>query len=550
MLKICPVKTTTRSMNYRLLGSLAIALLLASVLMLNGCSGLVKAGSQAISAIFGLSSNNISFGSVTVGKKATQNVTVSNTGTVALNITNATLSNSQFSWSGATLPMALGVGQSTSLTVAVTPTAAGTITGTLTVSGDSGSSPVVANLSATAVSSQPQLSVSPTSINFGTVSTGSAGTSTLTLSNTGSSNLTVSSLTATGSAFKVSGLTTPATIGAGQSAQATVTFTPSAAGAVSGSVTIASNDPNNPSFNVSLSGTGSTSTGPALTITPTSASFGNVTVGSPATQTIQLGNTGTGTLSVTQVTAAGSGFSTTGLTLPLSLAAGKASTFNVQFAPAAAGAVTGSVSVVSNAPNSPATIALSGTGVAQSLTLSLSAATLAFGSVNDGSSSTLTETLTNTGNASVQVTGITESGSGFSLTGATTPVTLSPTQKTTFSVIFSPTAAGSDSGTVKVTSTASGSPATITLSGTGVQASTHSATLSWAASTSSVSGYNVYRSTTNGSGYVKINSALVPGLTYTDSTVTASTTYYYVATAVDGSGEESTYSNQATAAIP
>jgi hypothetical protein len=537
-------------MNYRLLGSLAIALLLAAVLMLNGCAGLVKAGSQAVSALFGLSSNNINFGSVTVGKKATQSVSVSNTGSVALNITQATLSNSQFSWSGATLPMALGVGQSTSLTLAVTPSAAGTISGTLTVSGDSGSSPVVANLSATAVGSQPQISVSPTSISFGTVSTGSAGTSSLTLSNTGSANLTVSSLTATGSAFKVSGLTTPATIAAGQSAQATVTFTPTAAGAVSGSVTIASNDPNNSSFNVSLSGTGSTSTGPALTITPTSASFGNVTVGSPTTQTIQLGNTGTGTLSVTQVTATGSGFSTTGLTLPLSLAAGKASTFSVQFAPASAGAVTGSVSVVSNAPNSPATIALSGTGVAQSLTLSLSATTLAFGSVNDGSSSTLTETLTNTGNANVQVTGITESGAGFSLTGATTPVTLSPSQKMTFSVIFSPTAAGSDSATVKVTSTASGSPATITLSGTGLQASTHSAALSWAASTSSVSGYNVYRSTTNGSGYAKINSALVPGLTYTDSTVAASTTYYYVATAVDGSGEESTYSNQVTAAIP
>jgi fibronectin type 3 domain-containing protein len=117
-------------------------------------------------------------------------------------------------------------------------------------------------------------------------------------------------------------------------------------------------------------------------------------------------------------------------------------------------------------------------------------------------------------------------------------------------VVFSPTAAGTDSGTVAVTSNATGSPTTIALSGTGVQASSHTVTLTWTASTSTVSGYNVYRSTTNGSGYAKINTSLVGAVSYTDSTVQNSTTYYYVTTAVDGSGNESAYSNQATAAIP
>jgi fibronectin type 3 domain-containing protein len=120
----------------------------------------------------------------------------------------------------------------------------------------------------------------------------------------------------------------------------------------------------------------------------------------------------------------------------------------------------------------------------------------------------------------------------------------------TFGVIFSPTAAGSDTGTVTVTSTATGSPKTIALSGTGVQATTHSVTLNWVASTSTVSGYNVYRSTTNGSGYSKINSGLVDAVTYTDTTVQSGTTYYYVTTAVDSSGDESADSNQATAVVP
>jgi fibronectin type 3 domain-containing protein len=75
-------------------------------------------------------------------------------------------------------------------------------------------------------------------------------------------------------------------------------------------------------------------------------------------------------------------------------------------------------------------------------------------------------------------------------------------------------------------------------------------TLNWTASTSTVSGYNVYRSTTNGSGYAKINSSLVSAVTYSDSTVQDGNTYYYVTTAVDSSGTESAYSNQATAVIP
>lgn len=74
--------------------------------------------------------------------------------------------------------------------------------------------------------------------------------------------------------------------------------------------------------------------------------------------------------------------------------------------------------------------------------------------------------------------------------------------------------------------------------------------LSWTASTSTVSGYNVYRSTTSGTGYAKVNTSLLTTLTYTDSAVVNGTTYYYVATAVDASGNESVNSNEASAVIP
>jgi hypothetical protein len=85
---------------------------------------------------------------------------------------------------------------------------------------------------------------------------------------------------------------------------------------------------------------------------------------------------------------------------------------------------------------------------------------------------------------------------------------------------------------------------------TASQQSNHSVQLSWQASTSTVISYNVYRGTTDGGPYARINATLVTLLNYTDSSVANSTTYYYVTTAVDPTGIESEYSNQASAKTP
>jgi fibronectin type 3 domain-containing protein len=104
-------------------------------------------------------------------------------------------------------------------------------------------------------------------------------------------------------------------------------------------------------------------------------------------------------------------------------------------------------------------------------------------------------------------------------------------------------------GRVTITSTASNSPLTISLSSTGIVVA-HSATLSWTASTSIVVGYNVYRGTTSGGPYTKINPSLDATTSFTDATVQAGQTYYWVVTGVNSSNAESTYSNQVAATIP
>jgi fibronectin type 3 domain-containing protein len=77
------------------------------------------------------------------------------------------------------------------------------------------------------------------------------------------------------------------------------------------------------------------------------------------------------------------------------------------------------------------------------------------------------------------------------------------------------------------------------------------AELAWDASpTPTVVGYHAYRSDQNGGPYVRLNSAVIPGLTYDDETVEKGLTYYYVVRALDANGLESVPSNQATAVVP
>jgi len=289
---------------------------------------------------------------------------------------------------------------------------------------------------------------------------------------------------------------------------------------------------------------------PAIQVNP--INFGSNVVGTNLSQALIIKNTGTATLTITQITETGSAFfSVSGFTLPLNVNAGQQTTITVAFLPTSVGPASGNISITSNAPTSPTSVALSGTGIAATLTLGINPTSLSFGNVTTGTSSaTQNVTITNTGNSSVTISQINFGVSGFTMTGGSAPVTLSPSQNLILTVQFSPTIAGPANGSISIVSNATGSPAAVPVSGTGVAPIQHSATLTWSASTSTVSGYNIYRSTVSGSGYTKINSSLVSALTYTDSTVQSGTTYFYVTTSVDSGGNESSFSNEVTANIP
>jgi archaellum component FlaF (FlaF/FlaG flagellin family) len=492
-----------------------------------------------------LTPTSISFGSEAVGSSTSQTVSLSNPGNAPLTVTQLAVSGLGYSVNGPAMPMTINAGSSASFSAIFAPTSAGNTAGTISVVSNASGSPSAIAMSGTGTASQ--LGASPSFVAFGSVLTGSTGSQVITLTNSGSASLTISQATASGAGFSISGIATPLTINAGQVATFTAQFAPTTSGNAAGSISIVSNAPNSP-LAIALTGTG---TQPQIATSPSSAAFGSVSTGTSNSQTITVTNGGSASLTISSVSVTGTGFNISGISAPLTILAGKNTTFNAVFAPTTAGAVSGSITLVNNSPSSPLSIPLSGTGVASTKVLGLSTTNLSFGNVNDGSSSSLSVALTNNGNASVTISNVSVSGAGFTASGVTSGEMLTPNQSVTVTVQFAPAAAGAVNGAVTISSDATNSPATIGLSGTGISTTPHTVSLAWTASTSSVSGYNVYRGTTPSGPYpTKLNPSLVGSVQFTDNTVAAGQTYYYVVTAVDSSDVESTFSNQATAIIP
>ena len=140
------------------------------------------------------------------------------------------------------------------------------------------------------------------------------------------------------------------------------------------------------------------------------------------------------------------------------------------------------------------------------------------------------------------------SSSEFSLSGISLPTTIAAGQSIPYSIAFTPQSSGTASATLSFGSTASS--VTESLTGSGVSVVQHSVNLNWSPSTSQVMGYNVYRGSTAGGPYAKLNSSVDPSTAFTDSTVSSSHTYYYVTTAVNSSGVRERLFEPGTGSVP
>jgi len=281
---------------------------------------------------------------------------------------------------------------------------------------------------------------------------------------------------------------------------------------------------------------------------PSGLNLGSVTVGGSQTQALTVSNSGGSTLIISGATVSGTGFSVSGLTLPYALPAGGNANLWVKFAPIVAGTDSATLTVSSNASDPTVYVGLSGSATSSSSTLGVTPLSMSFNTITIGSTLSQNGSVTASG-GSITLSSASSSNSQFTLGGLTLPVTISAGQSMPFTVTFAPTATGRASANISFFTSTSTS-ASETASGTGATIQ-HTVDLSWNASTStSITGYNVYRANISGGPYSKINSALDLSMSYGDSTVQSGQTYYYATTAVDSTGAESSYSNQVQAVVP
>jgi sugar lactone lactonase YvrE len=445
-------------------------------------------GVAGAAPVVSLSATMLTFPSEPIGTASpAQTVTVTNTGNANLVFTGITPSGDFSVASSGTTCVTGGSGiaaeASCTVNVVFTPTASGTRTGSLSFADNATGSPQSVSLTGTGVAPAPVVSLSATSLTFPSEPVGTASPAqTVTVTNTGNANLVFAAITPSGDFSVASSGTTCATGGAGIAASAScnvkVVFTPTATGTRTGTLAFTDNAAGSPQ-SVSLTGTGVTAA-PVVSLSATMLTFPSEPVGtaSPA-QTVTVTNTGNANLVFTAITPSGD-FSvgssgTTCVTGGSGIAASASCTVSVVFTPTATGTRTGTLSFTDNAAGSPQSVSLTGTGVTAAPVVSLSATSLTFPSEVVGTASPAqTVTVTNTGNANLFFSSIVTSGD-FSVASngtscSTGDAEYAPQATCSVSLIFTPSAAGTRTGTLKFTDNAGNSPQSVSLTGTGVAA--------------------------------------------------------------------------------
>jgi hypothetical protein len=403
----------------------------------------------------GVTPGSLSFAKQAQGTtSAPKTVTLTNANGTAITLGGIT-SPSEFPIQSSTCGASLAPGSTCSFTVAFTPAAAGTRTGQATIADDATGNPHKVSLTGTGT---VPLGVAPASLGFGSVVAGvTSAAKTVTLTNSNPVPIVLASVTASGDYALASAC--PATLEPATSCTLSVTFTPTATGSRPATLDILSDATSSPQ-KVNLNGTGTLPLN-----TSGNLSFGSVVAGvtSPA-KTITLSNPSPLlAISITSITPSGDYAATddcAGVVAPSG-----SCTVSVTFTPTATGSRPGSVAIVSNATNSPRTSTLSGTGT---LPLTVSPTSLSFGNQAVGTTSApKTVTLTNASPLlAIPLTSVATTGDfaqandcGTSLpAGGTCTVTLT----------FGPTATGSRTGKLTITSGATTSPNNVNLSGRGI----------------------------------------------------------------------------------
>jgi trimeric autotransporter adhesin len=334
------------------------------------------------------------------------------------------------------------------------------------------------------VSTPPSLMFASTAVG----STSSDSPQTVTIVNNGNAPLTVSGSPAISAGFTLSPSSTcpQATLAPQASCTFNINFVPTQSGFDNGTLTITDNHLGSPGATqvIKLNGQGTGTGTIAATLSPSTYNYGSVNVGSSASQSFTLANTGTSSINIASISLLTPVFTVGGTTCGTSLAAGTSCAYTVVFKPTATGALTTTFTVTDDAGTQTAT--LTGAGAqASAAQAALTPGTGSFGTVTVGATSAPTTfTLTNAGNATLSITsfGINGASSPSFLQGASScGASLAAGASCTIAVSFTPTSAGTFTATLSVTDAVGTQTAALT--GTATTAAAPQATLTPATAT-------------------------------------------------------------------
>ncbi len=429
---------------------------------------------------------SVNFSNQNVGvASAPQPVTVTNSGTSSLTITNIVLGGANagdFGQTNSCLNAAIAVNGTCTINLTFTPSTSGARTAMITLTDNASPSTQTLNISGNGVQGVVMLTQSSLTFSNQLVGTPSAAQS-VTLTNTGTAPLAINSIISSGDFSDTNTCPlAPATLAINGTCSISVTFTPSATGTRAGSITLTDDGVGSPQT-IALTGTG---VQPAVMLSTTNLNLGPAVIGTTAgPQPVMITNSGTAPLHITSVSLSGTNaaeFAESGCgPFPATINTGLNCALSVTFAPSATGPQNASIVIVDDAPDSPQSVLLSGTGQpVPAPVVVLSQTNLSFGSVNIGTNSMQTIMLSNTGNAAVSLgsVGIAGANAADFTQGNTCGNSVATGSSCTVTVTFAPTLASTESATLSVFDNATGSPQQVSLLGTGVQAILPALTLS------------------------------------------------------------------------
>ncbi len=401
-------------------------------------------------------SGDLSFGTVDVGKTATRTLTINNTGTAPLMVSNLTLPSGY----SATFSGTIAAKGYQDVVITFTPTAVGAFNDIITVNGNQTSGTNTINLTGTGFQVVKSINITG-DLNFGTLTVGESSQKMLSIINTGNTDLVVSSITfPTGFSGAFSG-----TIAPNATQLVVVTFKPTQAIAFSGTVSVSANH-NLGTNTLAISGNGTLAPTKVIALLPSQLEFGSLEINKTLQKAFTIKNTGNANLTINSlIIPAGYSANYTGGTILADASIDVA----ITFAPTTVGNFNGTITINSNADSGMTSVTLTGTSVATPTRIIALSGSLAFGNVEVGKNATKTLTIANTGNTDLTVSSLTLP-TGFSATFNGTIAANTGTQLIT--ITFAPTSAIIYSGNVTVNANQTSGLNTMVLSGTGIVTTT------------------------------------------------------------------------------